>query len=235
MSRPRVILLPGLGADYRLLDLQRQLDADVEVPPWIAPEPHETLAGYARRMAENIDTTRPFFLGGVSFGGMVASEMVQYLRPHVRGLILLASCLSNHGVPRLYRAAWQVARLTPAGLLKRGHLLMPFVRKVFGIASSEHAEIFAQMLRDTDARFLKWSLNAVMNWPGVQQPTGVPHLHIHGACDWVLPARRGKPDQVIDGAGHVMNVSHAAEVNRHIAEWMSSVEAAAADPHPVAR
>jgi pimeloyl-ACP methyl ester carboxylesterase len=222
VDRPRIILLPGVGADYRLLDVQKQLHADVEVPSWIPPLPRESLAGYAERMAERIDPHRPFILGGVSFGGMLAAEMVHHLRPHVHGLLLLATCRSNAGVPWLYRTAWKVARIVPAGLLKRGHLLMPFVRKVFGIASSEHAEVFSQMLRDTDAKFLKWSLSAVMGWPGVSEPIDVPVLHIHGECDWVLPARHGTPDHVITGAGHVMNVSHAEDVNRLIAQWMHS-------------
>jgi pimeloyl-ACP methyl ester carboxylesterase len=222
VDRARIILLPGVGADHRLLDLQKRLDADVEVPPWIPPLARESLAHYAKRMAERIDTGRPFILGGVSFGGMLAGEMVQHLTPHVQGLILLSTCRSNAGVPWLYRMAWKLARLVPAGLLKRGHLLMPFVRKVFGIASSEHAEVFTQMLRDTDARFLKWSLSAVMGWPGVLEPIDLPVLHIHGECDRVLPARHGKPDHLIAGAGHVMNVSHADDVNRLIAQWMQS-------------
>ena len=37
---------------------------------------------------------------------MVAAEMVQHLRPHVQGLLLLSTCRSNAGVPWLYRTAW---------------------------------------------------------------------------------------------------------------------------------
>jgi pimeloyl-ACP methyl ester carboxylesterase len=212
--------MPGLGADYRLLDAQRSLEADVEVPPWIAPESAESLHDYALRLAGTIDTGRPFYLGGVSFGGMLAAEMVPPLRPHVRGLILMATCRSNRGVPLPYRMAGQVARFVPAEMLKAGHLMMPVVRKMFGISRPDDADIFAQMLRDTDASFLKWSLQAVLNWPGLQQRIDVPVIHIHGSHDRILPGRLGAPDCTIEGAGHVMNVSHAAEVNRYISRWM---------------
>jgi pimeloyl-ACP methyl ester carboxylesterase len=221
MNRPRIILLPGLGADYRLLDAQRSLEADVEVPPWITPRPRETLASYAKRLAGTIDTSRPFYLGGVSFGGMLAAEMVHHLRPHVRGLILLATCQSNRGVPLPYRLAHNVARFVPAAMLKQGHLLMPAVRKMFGIANAEEAGIFSQMLRDTDPAFLKWSLGAVMNWPGPTEPIDVPVIHIHGSCDRILPGRLGEPDATIEGAGHIMNVSHATEVNKMIADFVT--------------
>jgi pimeloyl-ACP methyl ester carboxylesterase len=221
MDRPRIILLPGLGADYRLLDAQRSLEADVEVPAWIPPQPDDTLASYAKRLANTIDPARPFYLGGVSFGGMLATEMVHHLRPRVRGLILLATCRSNRGVPLPYRLAHNVARFVPPPMLKQGHLLMPVVRKVFGIARAEHADIFSQMLRETDPAVLKWSLGAVMGWPGPAEEVDVPVIHIHGSCDRILPGRLGEPDATIDGAGHIMNVSHAAEVNRMIADFIT--------------
>lgn len=220
VDRPRIILFPGLGADHRLLEAQRSLEADVEVPPWIEPRSAESLSEYAVRLAETIDASRAFYLGGVSFGGMLAAEMLAPLRPHVRGLILLATCRSNRGVPLPYRMAGQVVRFVPAEALKAGHLLMPVVRKMFGIARPDDADIFAQMLRDTDAGFLKWSIQAVLNWPGPQHPIDVPVIHIHGSDDRILPGHLGTPDCTIEGAGHVMNVSHAAEVNRHITRWI---------------
>ena len=39
---------------------------------------------------------------------------------------------------------------------------------------------------------------------------------IHGGRDFVIPAKRVKPDRVVARGGHLINMSHAAEVNEFI-------------------
>ena len=46
-----LVLLPGLTAEVRLLEPQRQAFQGLIVPPWIEPRPRESLPHYARRMA----------------------------------------------------------------------------------------------------------------------------------------------------------------------------------------
>jgi predicted esterase len=59
-------------------------------------------------------------------------------------------------------------------------------------------------------------LVAVLDW----KPTainGVPVYRIHGASDLVIPARLVTADTIVPG-GHLINMSHADEVNRFIGE-----------------
>ena len=74
-STARLIMLPGLGADERLFEPQRAAFPGLEVPPWLPHEPEESLDAYARRMAATIWPSEHFYIGGASFGGMVALEM----------------------------------------------------------------------------------------------------------------------------------------------------------------
>ena len=78
---PRLVLLPGMGADERMFEEQRAAFPGLIVPPWLPARKRESLRDYAARMAETIRVERPFYLGGVSMGGMVALEMARYLKP----------------------------------------------------------------------------------------------------------------------------------------------------------
>src|ERR1700712_4564404 len=98
---PRLILLPGLGIDERLFEPQRALRARIEVPAWLRFEVEETMEHYAQRMVETIDQSSPFFLGGVSFGGMLALEMAKYLKP--QAVIAIAACRAGREVAWPFR------------------------------------------------------------------------------------------------------------------------------------
>lgn len=42
---------------------------------WIEPLPNETIEQYAKRLAQCIDTSQPYVIIGVSFGGLIATEI----------------------------------------------------------------------------------------------------------------------------------------------------------------
>lgn len=221
LPKPRLILLSGMGADHRLLEPQHALDAEIIVPPWIAAEPGDTMATYARRLATTIDTTQPFYLGGVSLGGMLAYEIAPFAGPNLRGLIIIVACTSNRGIPLPYRLLGRGVALLPAFTLRIGKSIVPAVRKLFGISTREQAKRFQDMLGDADTQFLKWSLGAVLKWTGPERLADVPTLTIQAECDLILPCRFSKADHVIAGAGHTVNVTHPAEVNRIISDWLA--------------
>jgi len=192
------------------------------VAPWIPAEPDDTLATYAARLAKTIDTSQPFFLGGISLGGMLAYEMAPLLGPNLRGLIILVACTSNQGIPRLYRFIGRFVALMPAFTMRIGKSVVPAIRKLFGISTKEQTQRFQAMLKDADVHFLKWSLGAVLRWPGATLPPTVPVLTIAAERDLIVPRRLARADHTVAGAGHTVNVTHAAEVNRLITDWLKS-------------
>jgi pimeloyl-ACP methyl ester carboxylesterase len=65
--------------------------------------------------------------------------------------------------------------------------------------------------------FVRWGLTAIMRW-SFDATLEMPVHHIHGDRDNIIPVRGVKPDRIVPGAGHLMNVTHAEEVNAFVRE-----------------
>ena len=217
MTNPaELILLPGLGADARQFEPQRVEFPNLVVPPWIAPLRGEPLPAYAERMAETMPRGRPIVLGGSSFGGMVACEMAQYVKPAM--VVLIGSCRGPSGVRPLLRSLRPIVPLLPAVSISVGKLLAPPAVRMFSLLDSAQRKLRAKMLRDADPRFVRWGAQALLDWQPGPLPSGIPIRHIHGARDRVLPAARAEVDVLVPGAGHLVNMTHAEQVNRYLRE-----------------
>lgn len=76
-----IVLLPGLGADQRLFHPQQAAIPNLVIPSWPAPQPQDSLPTFAARLTDAIPRHESLYLGGSSFGGMVALELAARLRP----------------------------------------------------------------------------------------------------------------------------------------------------------
>ncbi|MBK9017572.1 MAG: hypothetical protein IPM82_27960 [Saprospiraceae bacterium] len=81
------ILLPQKGTPYF-----------IQYP---VPAKKATMAEYAAIVAQQIDTTKPFVLVGVSLGGMICTELAERLTPSKTVIISSAKC--RRELPRHYR------------------------------------------------------------------------------------------------------------------------------------
>ncbi len=208
----RLVLLPGLGADDRLLEPQRDEFPDLLVPPWIPPTKNESLAEYAGRMAATIPraTDVPMILGGVSFGGMLACEMVRHLTP--RAVVLIASCRTPDGLRPACRVGRVLLPLVPLHAWTIAKALANVVLKLRTGVPRERRELAVTMFREMDSRFMHWILHAILSWNPAPLDD-IPVFHIHGGRDFVIPARRVAADAIVPDGGHLINVTHAAAVN----------------------
>ena len=78
------------------------------------------------------------------------------------------------------------------------------------------------MMRGSDPRFIQWGGAALARWPGAGE-LPMPVHQIHGGADRIIPCRLVRPDVIIPGAGHLLNVTHADPVNRFIAGRLDTV------------
>ncbi len=211
----QLILLPGLGADHRLLEPQRAAFPQLIVPPWIPPRKNESLPQYAERMAEKVVQSHnvPLVLGGVSFGGMLAYEMARYLKPDA--VVLIASCRKRESLRPIYAPGRWLLPLIPVQAWSVAKLLSGPVMRIRHRTSVARRELLIAMFKDTDSRFMHWTLQAILRW----QPTplaDIPVFQIHGSRDPLIPARRVEADVMIPNGGHLINVTHAEEVNAFV-------------------
>jgi pimeloyl-ACP methyl ester carboxylesterase len=228
-----LVLFPGLGADQRLYDPQREaLGEQLILPAWLVPERHESLATFAPRVvraALGADISKPYVLGGISFGGMVALEAVKHLpAPEQPAAVVIISGLrSNRGLTAAFKFQARLLPLIPNMLLgntMRAKVAKSFIRRD-GL-TGQAAELVRAMARDIDMPFFRWSVAACAGWAH-NGACPVPVYQIHGTRDRIIPFvsepdLSGEPTLIADG-GHLINLSEPDIVNRFLRETLNHV------------
>lgn len=206
----------GLGADERAFQLLDFSNWTVIHVKWIDAQPNETLEHYAQRIGSVIDTTQPFVLLGLSFGGMLCVELAKTLNPSQ--VILLSSIAGRHEMPLRMKVsgAFNLYRLVPAKYFNQPSKI---AHSLFGVKTQEEIHLLDQILKDSDAKFVKWALNAITQWKNTKVPNC---FRIHGTEDRIFPYKLQTVDATISGGGHFMVVSHANEVSASIHKAIST-------------
>lgn len=204
--------IPGMGVDERLFKFIRPRNCTVKHIKWQTPFPAETLPDYAKRLAEQIDTSKPFVLIGVSFGGMCCTEIAKHLHP-VKTFVV-SSCKTSDELPKRI-TFWKNLALYKKLSDERYIQGALFVKRQFGVKTKEQTAKFLEMLRAAPKNYFAGAVHCIMHWNNKLVPDSV--VHIHGTADLVLPYRKIKhPNYTIDGGTHFMVVDKAIEINRII-------------------
>ncbi|MHA4895708.1 alpha/beta fold hydrolase [Pedobacter sp. PWIIR3] len=213
----RIYFISGLGADsraFRKLVLPKRYE--VIHLNWIEPEKNESLESYANRLSKGIDQSVPFYLVGLSFGGMIATEITKQLKPlHT---FLISSTPIYRELPWYYKFAGQLRlqKLVPFSAIKTTNGLG---LKFMGAKTQDELKLLKQLIVDSDPKFIKWALNCILEWRNLERPANV--THIHGNADTVLPIKYNKPDIVINGGGHFMVYANGDEITEIISSYLS--------------
>ena len=220
MQEAQLILLPGIAADPRLFAPQRaEFGEALHAPDMLAPEPGESLERFARRWAQRLKADadrdgRPLFLGGVSFGGILAMHMAHVLEPEA--VLLIASCRSSDDVPLRFDLAQRLGALVPDAAAAR---LLPTLAAGFALRDGLDADHFALLraiARDADVATMRWAADAVASWNFHDADAlPCPVYRIHGRHDWVIPYREDPEAEVVPGR-HLINLAMDRTVNRFI-------------------
>ena len=212
-----VYFISGIGGDRRLFNYIRlPEDFHIGYVDWILPGNKENLPDYAFRLTEQIDTSQPFILVGASLGGIMAVEIAKRLTPVAT--ILISSIPVSAQLPVYYTAArhLKLAQLLPTSFIKGASSF----KRWFTRETAANKKLMRQMIRDGDPRFIKWGLNAVLEWHNEEIPQ--PLWHIHGTRDEVFPVRLTRPSHKIPRAGHLLVMSHPTEINNILGEILRS-------------
>ena len=206
-----IYCVSGLGADERLFE-KLELDAEIIHLRWIEPQQNESLRSYALRLAEEIDRTKSFCLLGVSFGGMIATEIGKELK--TERVFLISSAETSDELPIHYRAFGKTSlvRFIPDKLLDMPAGLASII---FG---TEERVLLGNILNDMNPDFTRWAIGALTSW---DNQTRLPNsFKINGTRDWVIPLSSNPANHTIEKAGHFMIYDNADEISRVINEQL---------------
>jgi len=202
-----------MGADERLFGPQHAHGFDFEVPHMPIPEPGDDMPAYAARVRGLLALDGPCVIGGVSFGGMLACELAA-LCP-ARCVLLIASCPSRSAIPRYYWLAERVSRFLPDGLIRRRCVASSRLLARLESLNHQQYRLIRDMSIDVPVLFLRRVGRMILRWDGAPS-LSCPRYHIHGQLDRVIPLKGNKPDEIVPDGGHLINLTHADQVNRFI-------------------
>ncbi|MBX3110735.1 MAG: alpha/beta hydrolase [Fimbriimonadaceae bacterium] len=230
-SDTRLVLMPGLGADHRLFVEQTRRFPDAHTCEWITPHPDENLRTYAARWAATQDWEKPTLLVGFAFGAMVALEALEHCpqaRASARGVVIISGCRSGAAVSEAFRRQVAMSRMVPHAILRQGLLCFAERFSERDDLADGHRRLLKDMATEIDIDLFRWSTAACAEWDyrgPVELSKEVPVFQIHGERDQVVPLVPGDPDTVLPNAGHLIQFTHAGEVNAYIARCAKQVGA----------
>jgi pimeloyl-ACP methyl ester carboxylesterase len=214
-------LIPGMGTDHKVFNHFNfdTTQVDVVKIKWAKTDTCEGLADYAKVLINQIDTSESFIILGVSMGGMLALEMTNYVDP--KALILISSVKSRHELPFKIKAA----RVFPVHRLLNRRIFTFIAnrdRTYKDVQKAEDKILYKKMYWDTGVDFLKWQVDAIVNWQFKKEIMNIPLLHIHGSADHTFPIRKVKADITIDGGTHKMAINISGMLLNYIDPFLLS-------------
>ena len=233
----KLFLFPGLGCTEDLFVLQKQALSDivdVVVPNWIEPQRGETLKEFALRWAADVykqyfdpesgATEKACYVGGLSFGGMIAPIIGNYLVQRgidVRGGFLLASIRGGTELPPFSRCLWKISCWLPTGGWNLVTLWARFTIWIRGKRISFLAQNVLNQLIDSPVKRSHNVLKMICAWRDQPEDYPFPIWHLHGSAERLLPVRYTHPDEIVSGAGHILTLLRPEDVNRFIRQRVS--------------
>jgi hypothetical protein len=205
-----IYLIPGQGSDERLfnnLELAEQFH--IHKLKYTLPEEEVSLSSYAYTISQQIDTTHAFALIGVSLGGMLITEMMDFMHPEKAIIISSAKCRKE--LPFHYRVQRIIPlhKMVPGWLSKIGaQVLQPIVEP----DRKREKSTFTSMLKAKDPKFYKRSIAMIMPWDRTNYSEEI--IHIHGTKDNTIPIKNVSYDYGITAGSHMMTLTEGMKISK---------------------
>ncbi len=211
-NKQTIYAISGIAADDRVFQFLN-LDNPLQYLPWIEPLPDETLKSYAHRMMTTygIDQVEKPIILGLSFGGMLATEMAKII-PGSKA-ILISTSETRSELPLAIKAGAKMKanKFIPDMLANPP---IDLAAKFFG---TKKKELLKAILADSDIDFTRWALGAIGKWENDVRLS--EKLKIHGTEDIVIPLV-DKSSVIIDSGTHLMILDKPDEVSRAINDYL---------------
>lgn len=214
----KIYFLSGLGADRTVFQFLNLPPFEPVFIDWIKPQMKETLPKYAIRLKEQFIPPKSVIVG-LSFGGMLATEMAKKF-PDLQ-VILLSAAKVRSELPWYYNIGkWlPFHRFSPSSLQINTMLHMKWL---FGLKSPVAEKIYEALIKRSDTKFNAWAIESILSWSNTVIPSNI--YHIHGTADRVLPVRNIKADLLVENGGHLMVLEQAEIISDILLNRMQTIE-----------
>lgn len=203
-----IYAIPGLGTNKELYRNISVPNYELKVLDWPQPEKNFSLKKYADKFIDQIDQSKPVNLLGVSFGGMLCSEIAEVIP--VNKVFLVSSCKNSSEFPALLKMLrfFPAYRLIPDSVIRS---IAKTKRKFIGFEKS-FEPVFIEMIGQMPPQYFSCCINYIITWDRKHNNAQV--IQIHGTSDKLLKHYHLKNFHEIKNGTHGMVVSNASEINQ---------------------
>jgi pimeloyl-ACP methyl ester carboxylesterase len=223
----QLVIFPGIGEDHRMAYAQQKLPFKVIGVDYIAPVAGDSMASYARRLGQHliasglIDSSKPIFLAGVSFGGVIAQELSNAIR--CDGVILISTYCHRDELARVlqYLGA-RVAPKLPLVIYQLFRSISPIAIRAIAKLRLHDVGLCARMYGAFPKKWFRLHCQMAATWRGCE--VNVPRLRIHGEVDPVIPHySRADINVLINQDKHMCSLSNHKRINGAITDFIRQV------------
>lgn len=211
-----IYAIPGFGTTADLFSNISVEGAELVVLQWPAASHDDTMESYARKFLPQIDTTKPFCLLGVSFGGMLCTELCGILKP--QHTFLVSSARARHELPWFLRILKYIPlhRCISENAHRR---LARYGRPMIGFDKA-YLPQFIKMASSMGPQYFRNCSRIIVNWRRESPPENLTSLH--GSADRLILYSGVKADHTIRGGTHAMVVMQAAEISSILSQQLQT-------------
>jgi pimeloyl-ACP methyl ester carboxylesterase len=216
-ERPIIYLFPGQGSDERLFDsIKFKNNPKIVHIKYPIPEKGSSLANYAKRISEQIDISQKYTFIGVSLGGMIISELNDFLKPEKS--IIISSAKSKSELPFRYnfQKGIPLYKIVPPKLMLAG---AKFMQPIVEPDRNTHKATFKSMLASKNPLYMKRTVEMIIKWNRHIEQQSI--IHIHGTKDHTIPIRNVNPTHIIEGGSHMMTLTQASLINKILSDYLN--------------
>ncbi len=204
----KVYFISGLGADERAFSFLDLSFCEPIFIQWLEPKAKESLAAYAMRLKATITEPAPIIVG-LSFGGMLATEMAK--ADSSAKVVIISSNKTTVEFPFWLKIGinFPIYNWMPDWVFTTTKLGIYWF---MGAKTAAEKAAVKAIVSDAKVDFYKWAIYAILNWKNKVAPKNV--YHIHGTSDKVLPFWLLKSvDMQLPKGEHLMIMNKAAEIS----------------------
>ena len=215
MHKPRVWVLPGMGADSRIFR-SLKFPWSATFLEWLDPKDGETISSYADRLLNGHDIADNDLIFGYSFGGIVAQDWAS--RNKVQRVVLLNSLHHKSTVRPFFRllSLTGILRWAPKNSVIK---FIIFLARLHSKPTSQ-LDLTIEMMEQFDDRYYRWVLKQILSW---NHPTPLcPIDVIQGEVDPVFlhSTYEEKRTWTLKDAAHLSFQTHGQEISYLLKEYV---------------